>query len=300
MPLPKVSICIPAYKQIEYLRKNLESIKAQNYLDYEIVLTDDSPNNDVNNLVKSFNFQDKLRYFKNQKTLGSPENWNEAIRHAKGEYIKILHHDDWFTDKNSLKEFVKMLDDNPKMDFAFSASLVLDTRTNLNHINSPSKKQRRVLARHPKSLFFGNIIGAPSATIYKSSIKEIFDNKLKWVVDIDFYIRLLNKNREFTYCKKPLICTPNKASHQVTQLCKNNKEIELFEYIFLFSKIYNKDTKLSKYYIFFINLFKKYNVTSMDMFDQLNIKAHPMDFYQKVMKDKSIMNLNNINKVESE
>lgn len=158
-------------------------------------------------------------------------------------------------------------------------------------MHATSIEQRRALTRHPESLFFGNIIGAPSATIYRRKIKEKFDNKLKWVVDIDFYIRLLKKNSLVGYYDKPLICTPDKASHQITQLCINNKAIELFEYIYLFNKIYNKDLKLFKYYIFFIRLFKKYNVISMDIFNQLNIKSYPIEFFKNVLRFKKFFEI---------
>jgi len=289
MTIPKVSICIPAYKQIEYLQRTLNSIQIQIFRDYEIILTDDSSkeDNSVKNIVDTYDFKTKLKYFKNEKRLGSPANWNRAIELASGEYIKILHHDDWFTNSDSLEKFVDLLDHNSKADFAFSSSLVWDIKNNIKRLNRVQKKYLRRLSNNPESLFFGNIIGAPSATIFRRNTHEIFDQKLKWVVDIDFYIRLLKKNDFVGYCDEALICTPDKASHQVTQLCINNKAIELFEYIYLFNKIYHKDIKLYKYYIFFIKLFKKYNVISMDIFNQLNIKFYPIEFFKKVLKFKN-------------
>ncbi len=121
-----VSICIPAYNQTVYLRKVLNSIIEQDFNDYEIIITDDTPDDSIKKLIDEFDFQGRLKYFKNHSALGTPENWNEAIRKAGGEYIKIMHHDDFFTYNHSLAEFVKMLDENPECDFAFSSSLNLD------------------------------------------------------------------------------------------------------------------------------------------------------------------------------
>ena len=44
-------------------------------------------------------------YYKNIKVLGTPENWNESIRKAKGAWIKLMHDDDWFANENSLQKF---------------------------------------------------------------------------------------------------------------------------------------------------------------------------------------------------
>ncbi len=47
----KVSICIPAYKQVSFLRKCLESVLMQDFTDYELIITDDSPDDSVKQLV---------------------------------------------------------------------------------------------------------------------------------------------------------------------------------------------------------------------------------------------------------
>ena len=49
---PFVSICIPAYKRISYLKRLLESIIIQTYKDYEVIITDDSDNDSVKDLLK--------------------------------------------------------------------------------------------------------------------------------------------------------------------------------------------------------------------------------------------------------
>lgn len=274
MTLPKVSICIPAYKQVEYLQKTLESIKNQTFNDYEIILTDDSPDDSVKQLVGKFDFHGKLKYCKNQKTLGSPENWNEAIRLATGEYIKIMHHDDWFTSGDSLDEFVRLLDTHPEANFAFSATRVWNTKNNQIYINKPEEDEVRELHDDSSILFFKNIIGAPSATIYRRNIREKFDINLKWVVDFDFYIRVLRKSK-FVYTEKTLICTPHDAGHQVTQDCAQNKLVNVFEFTYLFNKLFaNHDLKNRKMFVtFFRNLYGKYSIYSIRDYNKLGITS---------------------------
>ena len=91
----KVSICIPTYNQVEYLKKCIQSILAQDYLDYEIVISDDSTNDTVKSYIDSLNLNQKISYYRNSPSLGTPENWNHAISKAKGKYIKVLHSNRW-------------------------------------------------------------------------------------------------------------------------------------------------------------------------------------------------------------
>lgn len=90
-----VSVCIPTYNQIENFKRAFESVISQEYSDYEIIVTDDSTNDEISNYLQFRNSPHVVRYYKNSPRLGAPANWNRAISLAKGKYIKILHHDDW-------------------------------------------------------------------------------------------------------------------------------------------------------------------------------------------------------------
>ena len=79
-PGPLISICIPAYKQVDFLQRLLDSIRTQTFRDFEVILTDDSPDNAVADLVTAFSTALPIRFIKNPVALGTPENWNEAIR----------------------------------------------------------------------------------------------------------------------------------------------------------------------------------------------------------------------------
>ena len=114
-----LSICIPAYKRTEYLERLLNSISKQDFKSFEVIVTDDSSDDTVERLCFEFKEKFAIQYFKNTPTLGTPENWNESIRHAKGEWIKLMHDDDWFTDRNSLSEFVNAINKNPNINFFF-------------------------------------------------------------------------------------------------------------------------------------------------------------------------------------
>ncbi|HSW15805.1 MAG TPA: glycosyltransferase [Ramlibacter sp.] len=232
----KVSICIPAYKQVKFLRATLQSVAIQDFDDYELIVSDDSPDDSVRELLAEFDFGERLTYVRNAPALGSPENWNACIRLARGELVKILHHDDHFTRPDSLRRFVALLDDHPEADFGFAATRVEDVNSGLERIHRPSEEQLNDLRCDPATLFLGNSIGAPSATICRRGMALDYDRRMKWLVDLDYYFRALMRNPRFAYCAEPLIGTPTNAAHQVTEICRDDAVIELGEAILLFAK----------------------------------------------------------------
>lgn len=256
---PKVSICIPTYKQVKFLTITLNSILSQTYDDYEIIITDDTPDNTIEQLLSIFNFKGRLKYFKNEIQLGSPRNWNRAIELASGEYIKILHHDDWFLEQDSLQKFVKMLDDNPEADFAFSSSIWNNSEKGDRFFWKPTLNQIKKLRKKPESLFPLNIVSTPSATIFRKKVKVIFNENLKWIVDMDFYFRVLCLNHKIVFNSEPLVEIIINSKHQVTADCQGKREVEIYEWVSLYRIIRSK-TKFNylnfKHLIFLFNNFK--------------------------------------------
>jgi len=260
--MPKVSICIPAYNQVVHLKRTLDSILEQTYQDYEVIVTDDTPGLIVKELVEQYDFGGRLHYFKNETSLGTPENWNEAIRKASGEYIKILHHDDWFTYDYSLREYVQLLDNNPQISFAFSGSVVLFENLD-SWIHSISDEQFAVIQNNPVSLFKENKIGAPSAVIFKKENGILFDENLKWLVDIKFYIQTLLAGNKVAYTPVALVTT-FAAAGRVSDECSNDKKIEIYEHFYLLENIMAAASKthlnIKECYRHIINVCAKYNV----------------------------------------
>lgn len=258
----KVSICIPTYNQVEHLKKCIESVLMQDYKDFELIISDDSTTDDVRNYINSLN-NSAVKYFRNAPALGPPANWNFAMEKALGEYIKILHHDDFFTQADSLSLYVQCLDKNPSADFAFSATKVWHIKTDFKRIHSCPPKKLDQLKSNPECLFFSNLIGAPSATIFRKKTGIKFDEQFKWLVDIDFYISALKKNRNVVYTDKTLICTIHGADGQVTQQVEYDKAIQIREHILLLEKVFSNQKLRNLFAVFFDELFLQYNISSV-------------------------------------
>ncbi len=230
-----LSICIPAYKRTEYLERLLNSISKQDFKSFEVIVTDDSSDDTVKKLCSEYKEEFAIQYFKNIATLGTPENWNESIRHAKGDWIKLMHDDDWFTDKNSLTEFANAIGKNPHVDFLFSAfeNQYLDELRSKKIRANPFRLKQ--LFNNPSTLLSSNVIGPPSVTVYKRDLGLAYDKKLKWLVDIDFYIRILRGSKAI-YLNKILI-EVGLGKEQVTQDCFRQRIIEIPENFYLLNKI---------------------------------------------------------------
>ena len=231
MKPPKISICIPVYKRAEHVERLLRSIRNQTFKDFEVVVSDDSPDETISSMLKQYGDL-RIIYFRNSPSLGTPANWNFAISKASGEWIKLMHDDDWFADQDSLRIFVKAT--NSGKQFIFSAfTNIFESGEKQQHL-FPLAWEKRII-KNPLSLMAKNVIGPPSVTMVHHSIKEQYDIFMKWRVDIDFYIRVLKKERSFSVINKPLINVGIGAS-QVTNDCFNVAEIELPEALLMLKK----------------------------------------------------------------
>jgi glycosyltransferase involved in cell wall biosynthesis len=238
-----ISICIPAYKRPEFLKRLLDSIAIQAFRDFEVVITDDSPDETVRELSDRYQGQFPLRHYRNPEPLGSPENWNEAIRRAAGNWIKIMHDDDWFENKDSLGEFAAAIERDTSRSFIFSAyrDVFLDEgRT--RDMFLPRRRYRKFI-RNRTVLFARNIIGPPSVVLYKKEGGEeiFFDGNVKWVVDIDFYIRYLRATNP-VYVDKILV-NVGLGSQQVTRDCFRLRQVEIPENFYLLYKVGPRNLK---------------------------------------------------------
>lgn len=222
----KISICIPAYKRIEYLQKLLDSIDIQSFRDFQVVITDDSNDSSVKDLVEKYQQKFFITYQKNPNQLGTPENWNEAIRKAKGEWIKLMHDDDWFSEKDSLKDYYEATVQNPECSFFFSAHRNVSKNSEKNiYLNSLGQFLLRL---SPLNLFKEQFIGNPSCTLVKKDLNIWYDKDFKWVVDFEYYIRCLRKKNTFFYINRPLI-NVGVNDEQVTNYTFRKPEVEIPE-----------------------------------------------------------------------
>ncbi|RUT57718.1 glycosyl transferase [Clostridium botulinum] len=95
---PLVSVLIPTYNRPEYFKEALESVINQTYRNIEIIIGDDSTNDETENLIKEnyLNNYDNIKYYHNKKNLGQFDNDLKLYDIAEGQFINFLMDDDLF------------------------------------------------------------------------------------------------------------------------------------------------------------------------------------------------------------
>ena len=105
----KFSILVPAYKP-QFLAECIESILAQTYGDWELIIVNDASPYDIDSIVGRFS-DSRIRYYKREKGFGAErlvDNWNECLSYATGEYVINMGDDDKLC-PNCLHDYLKLI-----------------------------------------------------------------------------------------------------------------------------------------------------------------------------------------------
>lgn len=126
----KFSITIPAFKE-KFLKETIDSVLAQTYQNYEIVIVNDASPYDLDSIVSQYD-DPRIRYFKNEKNCGAKDvvdNWNICLSHATGEFVMCIGDDDNLTPR-CLQDFADLIEKYPNLDLYHARSEIIDDRSN--------------------------------------------------------------------------------------------------------------------------------------------------------------------------
>ncbi|MFL5774425.1 MAG: glycosyltransferase family 2 protein [Flavisolibacter sp.] len=234
MSQPLISICIPGYKKPQYVVRCLESIIKQDYPNKEVVISDDSPDEDIKLAIQQFTSQIDIRYYHNQAPLKTPRNWNAALDKGNGAYQILMHQDDWFHSNHALtifhNEIVKT-----NADFVFCQNTAIDEHGR-KIILQAIPRLLKEMSEKPNHLLLAQVIGPPSNTLLKRSVKTRYDERLIWLVDVDYYSRMLKEGFKYSYIPQHLVSI-GLHEDQTTVFVRNNPGIIVKENILFAEKI---------------------------------------------------------------
>src|SRR6266568_2307712 len=89
----KFSILLPTRNRLDLLRYAVESVRLQDYLDWEVVISDNASTEDVAGFAASYADQ-RIRYYRTERELPVTENWNAVLERSTGDYVIMLGDDD--------------------------------------------------------------------------------------------------------------------------------------------------------------------------------------------------------------
>ena len=266
---PFFSIIIPAYKNANLLEKVMDSVMSQTFTHFEVIISDDSPDDSVGELINTKYRDTRVHYFRNQVPRGTPENWNAGIRKAKGEWIKLLHDDDWFALPQALQQFSDAIKAHPECHFFHCnyENIFLDG----GHYPKPvaGKYLKDQFRRNKFTLVSRNFIGPPSVVLVHRSIDLEYDANLKWLVDIDFYMQAAQIT-DFVYLPGVLVKV-GVSKKQVTAYTHNIPEVEIPEALHVFKKWESqKPWKNIVYFDAWWRLMRNLNIRSLEQFQKFS------------------------------
>lgn len=201
-----VSVCIPAYNYAHFLPDAIESVLAQTYSDYELLIIDNCSTDNTPEVVRRYAERDpRIIYFRNGSNLGLVGNLNRCLESARHEYVKILCADDLLA-PDCLKKSVAVLENHPNVVLVAHARHLVNDRLKTLAVRGYCRKFKILSGKEVirTCLLEGNIIGEPSVAMFRNIADlPVFSTKYNQLMDLEYWFALLEKG-DFAYLPEPL------------------------------------------------------------------------------------------------
>jgi len=125
---PRVSIGMPVRNGQKYIREAIDSICAQTFTDWELIVCDNASTDATEQIVRDYAARDpRVRYHRNPTDIGPANNHNVGVQLSRGEYFRWHAHDDMIA-PTYLEECVKALDADPMIVCAYPRTIIVDDK----------------------------------------------------------------------------------------------------------------------------------------------------------------------------
>ena len=189
--MPKVSVLIPTYNSAPFLDDAIESVLNQTFTDFELLIVDNCSTDNSMEVISKYLSDNRVKYYVNEKNLGSNGNFNRCFSLAKGDYIKCLCSDDKLHPE-LLEKFVSVMEEDP------SVSLVSSFFQEFGLVTQIIKPRffglldgKKVIS---EVLSTNNFLGNPSQVMFRRDGFKVgyFKEMSVWNVDLEFFFRILS------------------------------------------------------------------------------------------------------------
>jgi glycosyltransferase involved in cell wall biosynthesis len=219
---PTVSVIMNCYNGEKYLKEAVGSVYSQTYQNWEIIFWDNASTDNSAEIAKSYD--DKLRYFRGEKTVPLYAARNYALKKARGKYIAILDCDDlWLPTR--LEEQIPLLERDDTIGLVHSDAFMF---------NEKGKEKRHFEIVTPyrgnifKELLLCNFICTQTVVIRKDAFDSLdmwFDGRLTLSGDYDAYLRI-SYRWKVAFVDKPLA---RYRIHRESGTYKEGRKLETVE-----------------------------------------------------------------------
>lgn len=246
---PEISCIVPAYENIALLSRCLMSILTQECVRMEVIVCDDSASRDASDLVNFLATRyPQLRYVNGPRSGNPVENWNRGLDEAITNHCVVIHHDEFLVDSKYLRKALDKLEATGLPAVIGRCSVVT-----INRRSRFALMQRLMLAINAPlwTLYAVNWIGSTAVVVFSRLNNPRFDASLVYLVDVDFYYRLLTSAQSVQFLEGISVVSLGHHAAQITAKCDVlNQSLKEARSTFL-----SADAKLSAFQRKFLILF---------------------------------------------
>lgn len=210
-----VSICLTTYNRGRVLPASIDTLLAQSFGDFELIISDDCSTDDTEEICRGYEAADsRVRYYRNAANLKMPGNLNAAIARATGQYVANVHDGDMFV-PDLIAKWKAALDECPTAAFVFNQYQSFDAQGRPRIDRSPLEQNRdaREIARHFFRTFTSCVWGTVMARREAYGAVGPFNPDYGFISDVDMWLRLA-RDHDVAYVEEPLITiTPREPHH---------------------------------------------------------------------------------------
>ena len=185
-----ISVIIPLYNKEKNVKRTLESVLAQSYTDFEVVVVDDGSTDGSAYIVKEVMNHDARIRLIGQPNTGVSATRNRGIREAKNDLVALIDADD-FWDRECLAEMVKMTEDFPK-----AAIWGVNSSMIINGEERPFNHMPKGFRGYVENFFVtakGDLYCSSSVMLRREAAIAVgmFDERIRIAEDLDMWYRLI-------------------------------------------------------------------------------------------------------------
>ena len=194
---PRVSVVVPSYNNASFIEATMDSILAQTYEDFELVVADHSSSDGTWQLLQRYATDPRVRLLRTETGGGAPRNWERVTTAARGELVKLVCGDDIIY-PDCLQVQVDAMDANPSVVLVAARRDLIDARGGIvmsrrGLAGLTGRVPGRTAARHTV-VAGSNIFGEPACVLIRREVLQDaggWDGQNPFVIDEATYASVL-------------------------------------------------------------------------------------------------------------